>query len=198
MRMIGIGLAAGVVLAAGAASAQENPLEAAFDRLCVATHAEGARVVAAADADGWQAAPDSVTGAPAFRQSVAEMSPENLQARTKMDGKNRMIVLTGAGSLPMGAGAALKLNFCSVGMEGMPGAAVRADMKGRMGFEPVHSDDASDLYAFAERDGTKTPFKGDDVDAIKKAGTSGDLSLMVVVGQPTDVSLVYAVALPAK
>lgn len=198
MRVIGIVLAAGVVAAAGGAWAQDsapgNPLETAFDKLCVATHADGAKVTAAADADGWQPAPDSVTNAPAFRQSVAQMSPEDLQARTRVDDKRRLTVITGHGSLPMGADGALKLNFCSVGMEGMPGAAVRADLKGRMGFDPVHSDDASDLYAFAEHDGSKTPFKGEDVDAIKKAGTSGDLSLMVVVGGPANTSLVYAVA----
>ena len=198
MRMIGVWLAAGVALAAGGAQAQalvtENPLEAAFDRLCVATHADGAHVTAQADADGWQPAPDSVTNAPAFRQSVAQMSPEGLQARTKLDGQRRLVVITGTGSLPMGADGALKLNFCSVGMDGMPGEAVRTDMHGKLGFDPVHSDDASDLYAFAEHGGSRTGFKGEDVDAIKKAGASGDLSLMVVVGDRANTSLVYAVA----
>jgi hypothetical protein len=198
MRTIGLALAAGVLLAAGGACAQEaaapNPLEAAFDKLCVATHADGAQVVAAADADGWQAAPESVTNAPAFRQSVAQMSPQNLQARTKMDGQRRLVILTGTGSLPMGPDETLKLNFCSIGMEGMPGEAVRTDVRGKLGFDPVHTDDASDLYAFTEHDGSRDPFKGADLDAIKKAGASGNLSLMVVVGQPTNVSMVYAVA----
>ena len=94
----------------------------------------------------------------------------------------------------MGADGALKLNFCSVGMDGMPGAAVRADMRGKLGFDPVHSDDTSDLYAFSEHDGSRDPFKGEDVDAVKKAGTAGKLSLVVVVGEPANVSIVYAVA----
>ena len=177
MRKFGIVLAAGVALIAGGACAQDaaagNPLEAAFDKLCVATHADGAGVIAAADADGWQPAPESVTNAPAFRESVAQMSPEDLQARTRVDGNRRLTVITGHGSLPMGADGALKLNFCSVGMDGMPGAAVRADMRGKLGFDPVHSDDTSDLYAFSEHDGSRDPFKGEDVDAVKKAGTSG-------------------------
>ena len=91
MRKIGIVLAAGVALAAGGACAQDqaaaNPLEAAFDKLCVATHADGARVIAAADADGWQPAPDTVTNAPAFRQSVAQLDPQDLQARMHQDGE---------------------------------------------------------------------------------------------------------------
>jgi hypothetical protein len=194
MRKFGIGLAAAVALAAGGACAQDNPLETAFDKLCVATHADGAQVIAAAEADGWQPAPESVTNAPAFRQSVAQLSPQDLQARTRLDGKRRLIVLTGKGSLPMGADGALKLNFCSVGMDGMPGAAVRADMRGKLGFDPVHSDDASDLYAFSEHDGSRDPFKGDDVDGVKKAGAAGNLSLMVVVGDTASVSVVYAVA----
>ena len=198
MRKIGIVLAAGVALAAGGACAQDqaagNPLETAFDKLCVATHADGAKVTAAADADGWQPAPESVTNAPAFRQSVAQLDPQDLQARMRQDGERRLIVLTGKGSLAMGPDGALKLNFCSVGMDAMPGAAVRADMRAKLGFDPVHSDDTSDLYAFSEHDGSRDPFKGDDVDAVKKAGTAGKLSLVVVVGEPANVSIVYAVA----
>ena len=198
MRKFGIVLAAGVALAAGGACAQDaavaNPLEAAFDKLCVATHADTARVVAAADADGWQPAPESMTDAPAFRQSVAQLSPQGLQARTRLDGERRMRVLTGQGSLPMGPDSTLKLNFCAIGMDNMPSAPVRADMRGKIGFDPAHSDEGADLYAFSEHDGARTPFKGEDLEAIKKAGAEGNLSLTVVVGDTTNVSLVYAVA----
>ena len=179
-------------LAAGGANAQDNPLEKAFNHLCIDHHADTAAVMATADAEGWKPAPESTTGDPDFRKSVEMLTPENLQARTLVADGKALVVMAGQGTLPIAQDEKLKVNFCAVGVDAMPADAVKADMRGQLGFAPVQSDPDTDLYAFTETNGQRAPFQATDSDAAKKAGEAGHLSLIVVVGQGAQAALVYA------
>ncbi len=181
----------GAAFAAGGAHAQSGAshLEQAVERLCVAGHADQARVLALAAADGW-----ADTG-PATNDFTKTMGNEIIGTpveRTKVDGDKTMALVVGRGYVPGPNGERIGTNFCAVGEPGVSNAELRAVVAQTLGFAPVQSDATSDLYVFSEEGGARTPFTAQQSGDALKAAEAGKMS-MINAGS-NEAVMVYAVA----
>jgi hypothetical protein len=193
MRMIGIGLAAGLLaLAAGGANAQEMPNAAAFARLCLPNHGDAAATLAAADAEGgWSRLTDA--DHKVFDAAIRELAPEEIQTRAMVVDGKKLVLMTGRGHMPIAADEKLTVILCSIGGDGWSAADARAALHAKMGFEPVQTDAESDLYAFTETGPERSPFKAGDSEAARHAAEGNNLSLAMAMGQQQSMAFVYAV-----
>lgn len=188
--VLGLGLSAALICAMPAWAA--DGLFEAYQSICVATRADPAQSLSAADAAGWSPVPDQLVD----QFNSGEI--RNASARMKSERQGIYILIVGAMSMPPAAGA-LTASMCGVGV--MPPGDVDRVAKQVASWTAVPanrelSTDGQTGYVFTDEGGVHVAIDRPDDARFKQVLRSGGMKF-VSIKSDQNMSMI-ALAVPAK
>jgi len=155
--------------AAAPAMAADSPTFATFRELCVANRANVTRVIARADANGW----DSLPAGSFDTSSLKDFTRVEVRVRTD---EGLQLLLAGEGVFPMSGvdSGEMQADLCIVGVQGGDGEQLRREAQAFTRVQPdaAESDGDTTLWIYSDASGRRTSLSGaSDADAVAAVRT---------------------------